>query len=101
MFNIFLPKILETRTTAAQPPTLEGSLWAVVFFTVGGCPGAVLGAWLVETRLGRKHSLAGSTLVTAVFCAVFTRVESDWAIQASTMAISLSVTVSGNRRGFG
>jgi hypothetical protein len=50
MFNVFLPKLLETGTAkvvAAEVPagpakSLEESLWDVVIFTVGGCPGAIV-----------------------------------------------------------
>ncbi|TEB22963.1 membrane transporter [Coprinellus micaceus] len=44
MFNVFLPKLLETASPhalEATPKTLEQSLWDVVIFTVGGCPGAI------------------------------------------------------------
>ncbi|KAH6871385.1 hypothetical protein BKA70DRAFT_1130951, partial [Coprinopsis sp. MPI-PUGE-AT-0042] len=48
MFNVFLPKFLETGTTlepefsSASPKGLEDSLWDVVIFTIGGCPGAIV-----------------------------------------------------------
>ena len=44
MFNVFLPKLLETRRVVAQAETasLERTLWDVVIFTLGGCPGAVV-----------------------------------------------------------
>lgn len=47
MFNVFLPKLLETRKktgiiSAAPVKTLEESLWDVVIFTIGGCPGAIV-----------------------------------------------------------
>ena len=45
MFNVFLPKMLETASPhalEATPKTLEQSLWDVVIFTVGGCPGAIV-----------------------------------------------------------
>lgn len=101
MFNVYLPKLLETGSGSGSshnvqsvPPTktLEQSLWDVVIFAIGGCPGAILGAWLIETRLGRRWSLAGSTFITAFFCVVFVLVESTWAVRASTVGISLSVT---------
>ncbi|KIJ97555.1 hypothetical protein K443DRAFT_241093 [Laccaria amethystina LaAM-08-1] len=101
MFNVYLPKLLETGYVSGSteglssvPPTktLEQSLWDVVIFTIGGCPGAILGAWLIETRLGRRWSLAGSTFITAFFCVVFVLVESTWAVRSSTVGISLSVT---------
>ncbi|KAG6812306.1 hypothetical protein H0H92_003479 [Tricholoma furcatifolium] len=96
MFNVFLPKLLETGSGATksmeitEAKTLEESLWDVVIFTIGGCPGPILGAWLIESRMGRRWSLAGSTFITAFFCVVFVAVESSWAVRASTVGISLS-----------
>ncbi len=46
MFNVFLPKLLETRSTSTDtdgaPKTLEDSLWDVVIYSLGGCPGAIV-----------------------------------------------------------
>lgn len=45
MFNVYLPKLLETRRRAisvAETASLERTLWEVVIFTIGGCPGAVV-----------------------------------------------------------
>ncbi|EMD31441.1 major facilitator superfamily protein mfs4 [Gelatoporia subvermispora B] len=96
MFNVYLPKLLETRSGAADadgaPRSLTDSLWDVVIYALGGCPGALLGAYLIESRLGRRWSLAGSTFVTAFFCWVFVVVEHPWAVRASTVGISLSAT---------
>ncbi|KAF8644666.1 hypothetical protein AX16_008326 [Volvariella volvacea WC 439] len=98
MFNVFLPKLLETRPVSsgevnvAVPKSLEASLWEVVIFTIGGCPGAILGAYMIESSLGRRWSLAGSTFVTAAFCFLFISVKSTWAVQLSTVGISLSAT---------
>jgi len=47
---------------------------------------------MIETRLGRRKSLALSTFATAFFCAVFSRVASQAAVTASSMAISLTAT---------
>lgn len=93
MFNVYLPKLLETATgPAIVAKTLEESLWDVVIFTLGGCPGALVGAWMTKTSLGRRLSLALSTLVTAFFCLIFIHVEAAWAVRASTVGISLSST---------
>ncbi|TFK52346.1 MFS general substrate transporter [Heliocybe sulcata] len=93
MFNVYLPKLLETGTGPdVIPKTLEESLWDVVIFTLGGCPGALVGAWMIKSSLGRKRSLALSTSVTAFFCMVFIHVEAAWAVRASTVGISLSST---------
>lgn len=53
-----------------------------------------LGAWLIESPLGRRRSLAGSTFLTALFCWMFAIVEHPWLVRASTVGISLSATVS-------
>ncbi|KAI0826913.1 MFS general substrate transporter [Trametes gibbosa] len=96
MFNVYLPKLLETRSLSGEPggapKSLEDSLWDVVIYSLGGCPGAILGAWLIDSRLGRRWSLAGSTFVTAFFCWVFVVVQHPWAVRASTVGISLSAT---------
>ena len=48
MFNVYLPKLLETRRviSVAETASLERTLWEVVIFTVGGCPGAVVSTLL-------------------------------------------------------
>ncbi|TFK26851.1 MFS general substrate transporter [Coprinopsis marcescibilis] len=108
MFNVFLPTLLEKGTgegsmaglntggtpdpRAGIPKSLEQTLWDVVIFTIGGCPGAILGAWLIESPLGRRWSLAGSTFVTALFCVLFAMVQNEWAVRISTVGISLSAT---------
>lgn len=51
MFNVFLPKLLETRSTSTDtdgaPKTLEDSLWDVVIYSLGGCPGAIVSHFLM------------------------------------------------------
>ncbi|KAI1790173.1 MFS general substrate transporter [Ganoderma leucocontextum] len=96
MFNVYLPKLLETRSPSSDPngtpKSLEDSLWDVVIYSLGGCPGAILGAWLIDSPLGRRWSLAGSTFLTALFCWMFAIVEHPWLVRASTVGISLSAT---------
>ena len=47
MFNVFLPKLLETSSSLQDgvetPKTLEDTLWDVVLFTLGGVPGPIVG----------------------------------------------------------
>lgn len=115
MFNVYLPKLLETSSVGGAPvsKTLEQALWDIVIYTLGGFPGAIVGlvqtfleeicvdhrdkqvgAWAIETRLGRRGSLAASTFTTAAFCAMFVLVESVFLVRVATVAISLSATVS-------
>ena len=44
LFNVYLPKLLETRRVVKPGDTnsLERTLWEVVIFTIGGCPGSIV-----------------------------------------------------------
>jgi hypothetical protein len=43
MFNVFLPKLLEMRSSEpGGAKTLEDNLWDVMIFTIGGTPGAIV-----------------------------------------------------------
>ncbi|KAH8831459.1 major facilitator superfamily domain-containing protein [Flagelloscypha sp. PMI_526] len=93
IFNVFLPKLLETRgvSEGEAEKTLEASLWDVVIFTLGGLPGPLLGAYMVDSpRVGKRWSLASTTFLTGFFCLVFSMVESEFAVRVSTVWISLS-----------
>ncbi|KAJ7143606.1 MFS general substrate transporter [Mycena crocata] len=94
MFNVFLPKLLESGGGTGSE-SIEGSLWDVLVFTLGGCPGALLGAKLILTPLGRRWSLAGSTLFTAAFCILFIfaqNAQNVWAVRFSAVGVGLSST---------
>jgi hypothetical protein len=61
MFNVFLPKLLETRPGPTpigeeSPKALKESLWDVVIFTIGGCPGAIV-SFLGSFRMFRTDFL--------------------------------------------
>ncbi|KAJ6460397.1 MFS general substrate transporter [Mycena vitilis] len=91
MFNVFLPKLLESSGTK----TIEEGLWDVLIYTLGGCPGALLGAKLIITPLGRRWSLAGSTLITAGFCILFVfaqSAQSSLATRISAIGVGLAST---------
>ncbi|KAF7298678.1 MFS general substrate transporter [Mycena indigotica] len=93
MFNVFLPKLLES--DGGGDKSISDSLWDVLVFTLGGCPGALLGARLILTPLGRRWSLASSTLVTAGFCILFIFAQSAgsvWATRISAIGIGLAST---------
>ncbi|KAI6044903.1 major facilitator superfamily domain-containing protein [Pisolithus marmoratus] len=93
MFNVFFPKLLETGSSGEQlSRSLEDNLWDVVIFTLGGCPGAILGAYLVESSLGRRGSLAGMIILTAICCFLFVHVSGPLSIRLSSLGISLFST---------
>ncbi|KAJ7845404.1 major facilitator superfamily domain-containing protein [Mycena olivaceomarginata] len=94
MFNVFLPKLLESSGTKS----IEEGLWDVLVYTLGGCPGALVGAKLILTPLGRRWSLAGSTLITAAFCIMFVFAQSAelaWAVRLSAIGVGLASTTIG------
>ncbi|EGG10311.1 uncharacterized protein MELLADRAFT_115563 [Melampsora larici-populina 98AG31] len=91
-FNVFLPKYLEKRIGMGGDG-LEKTLRDYVLYTVAGCPGSILGAWLIETRLGRKYSMVLSTFLTAIGTLVFITVRTEKGVIMSSMAISLAATL--------
>jgi len=48
---------------------------------------------MVETRLGKRKSLALSTGLTGILCLLFTIVPSDFGVLVTSMGISFSTTV--------
>ena len=64
MFNVYLPKLLETRSGTGPPQTLEESLWDVVIFTIGGCPGALV------CLLSFPISLSSLTVAFTLLCSL-------------------------------
>ncbi|BGP00472.1 hypothetical protein NBRC10513v2_006274 [Rhodotorula toruloides] len=94
IFNVFLPKFLESKLSdGGQPSSQEATLRDYVLYTVSGLPGSLLGAYLVETSLGRAKTLAFSTLLTSAGTFVFVFVSSQFGVIASSMAVSLAATL--------
>lgn len=92
MFNVYLPKLLESRLGHTETGGRKRALWDVVIFTLGGCPGAILGAFMIDSRLGRKRSLALATFLTAVFCVGFCQVTTQLGVSLMSILISLAAT---------
>ncbi|KAK4052685.1 hypothetical protein OIV83_001972 [Microbotryomycetes sp. JL201] len=94
IFNVFLPKYLEEKVgETVTHGGREQSLREYVLYTAAGIPGSLLGAWLVETSLGRIKTLAISTLVTSASTLVFVFVQTQAGIMASSAAVSLAATL--------
>ncbi|KAL4073313.1 major facilitator superfamily domain-containing protein [Scleroderma yunnanense] len=92
IFNVYFPKLLELSSGDEVPRSLEDNLWDVVIFTLGGCPGAILGAYMIEGPLGRRGSLAGMTAFTALCCLMFVQFKGPLLIRLSSLGISLCST---------
>ncbi|KAL7423637.1 hypothetical protein Q5752_001218 [Cryptotrichosporon argae] len=91
MFNVWLPAVLETRAGDGDD-AIRRALVDFVLYSVAGCPGSVVGAYMIQTRLGRRRSLAVCTAVTALSMFAFMRARADWAVVVSSMAISAAAT---------
>jgi hypothetical protein len=75
LFNVFLPIYLETHATvkAGTNNSLNTTYSHYVITSVCGIPGSLFGGWIVEQRwIGRKGTLALSTILTGVFLFCYT-----------------------------
>ena len=63
MFNVYLPKLLEGRGNSLEGSarTLEDSLWDVVIYAAGGCPGAIVRQYIPDAYFMSSSYLAGCT----------------------------------------
>ncbi|KAG8810206.1 hypothetical protein FRC17_003056, partial [Serendipita sp. 399] len=106
IFNVYLPTLLEYRSKptpenhglrrADSESSLTGPLWEVVIFTVGGCPGSLLGAYLVDAaprwNLSKPMLLSLVTSVTGISCLAFVLVSGYFSVILTTVAMSLTST---------
>lgn len=93
MFNVFLPKFLESRlTTPTGPSSPSAVMRDYLLYALASLPGSLLGGWSVETRLGRKGTMALSLALTALGMLSFIQAGQRWQIILSSMAISLTAT---------
>lgn len=72
-------------------PDARGHWWVYMEALVT-CANVQIGAWMIQTHLGRKKSLAICTLATGLAVFVFIRVRSDLTVILSSMFISLTGT---------
>ncbi|KAI5477168.1 MFS transporter [Pseudohyphozyma bogoriensis] len=94
IFNVFLPKFLEGKAVATPGGGgLTESLREYVLYTISGVPGSFIGAYLIETRLGRRGTMAISTIVTTLSTFSFVLVSTQTGVVASMMACNISATL--------
>jgi len=121
MFNVWLPAVLESRAKGDGDEAIKQALQEFVLYSgkpgflsrnnkltlqlldvldllsVAILTGASqadqqVGAWMIQTRLGRRKSLAICTILTSLSTFAFIRVEQDWAVIVSSMFISAAAT---------
>lgn len=66
LFTIFLPKYLEMKGQDDGVNNMSDVYWRYLIFSLSGIPGSLVGSWLVDTKLGRKGTLALSILFSGL-----------------------------------
>jgi hypothetical protein len=106
MVNIFLPKYLENRSGSTKivdigvgdadtrRRKMESVMQEFLFYSLASLPGSLLGAYLIETRLGRIKSMAISTSLLSLSMLSFAFSSSTPAVIASSCSISLFASTS-------
>ncbi|KAJ1650842.1 hypothetical protein IWQ61_008453 [Dispira simplex] len=90
MFNAFLPKILEERDPAMDQSSNMTSIYRqALVYALGSIPGPILGACLVQTRLGSRGAMASCTFGAALALGWFTLTRAAWATTVASSAFSL------------
>ncbi|WVF70394.1 hypothetical protein IAT40_005184 [Kwoniella sp. CBS 6097] len=92
MFNVWLPSVLESKATGEGDEAIKEALSDYVLYSLAGCPGSLIGAWMIQTSLGRRKSLAICTIATSISTFAFVYVEAKWAVVVSSMVISGAAT---------
>ncbi|KAJ3291912.1 hypothetical protein HK104_005716 [Borealophlyctis nickersoniae] len=70
-FNSFLPKYLSSQPDSSIPPDPSSTYISYFIISLAALPGSALGAFGVDSVLGRRGTMSLSTLLTAVFLLVF------------------------------
>lgn len=66
LYNAFLPTYLENRGSANETLSVSKTYRNTLIVAVMGIPGAIISGVLVELRMGRKGTLAGSLMLTGI-----------------------------------
>lgn len=94
MFNGFLPKFLETLGFEGESvPTREQVYWDYMIYSFAGVPGSVIASWLIETRLGRKGTMAVSAFGSSVSLFLFSIISSRITMVLSSSSVSFLATL--------
>ncbi|KAI8065880.1 major facilitator superfamily domain-containing protein [Gongronella butleri] len=94
MFNVFLPKYLETLGFEGESaPTRKDVYWDYMIYSIAGVPGSVMASYMIETRLGRKGTMALSAFGSAMALFVFSIISSRVTMLLSSSAVSFLATL--------
>ncbi|KAI8099794.1 major facilitator superfamily domain-containing protein [Halteromyces radiatus] len=94
MFNVFLPKYLETLGFDGEAvPTRKDVYWDYMIYSIAGVPGSVMASYLIETRLGRKGTMAFSAFGSALALFLFSIIDSRITMLISSSSVSFLATL--------
>ncbi|KAI8338683.1 major facilitator superfamily domain-containing protein [Chlamydoabsidia padenii] len=94
MFNVFLPKYLETLGYEDDfAPTRKDVYWDYMIYSMAGVPGSVMASYLIETRLGRKGTMAISAFGASIALFLFSVIGSRTAMLISSSSVSFMATL--------
>ncbi|KAG1464736.1 hypothetical protein G6F56_005023 [Rhizopus delemar] len=88
MFNVFLPKFLEMIQEDLGKPNQSQVYWDYMIYSLAGMPGSV-----VETRLGRKGTMALSAFGSSLALFIFSAVQSRLIMVISSSLVSFLATL--------
>ncbi|KAJ1980386.1 hypothetical protein H4R34_002469 [Dimargaris verticillata] len=96
MVNAFLPKLLEARNSpiaaaahASTAPDLAAVYRQALVYALGSLPGPLVGAFLVQTILRRRGSMAACAFGAALALGVFASSPAGWATTTSSTLFNL------------
>ncbi|KAG1456332.1 hypothetical protein G6F56_006851 [Rhizopus delemar] len=93
MFNVFLPKFLETLEQDDIKPTLRQVYWDYMIYSLAGMPGSVIASYMIETRLGRKGTMTLSALGSSLSLFIFSAIKSRLVMVLSSSSVSFLATL--------
>ncbi|KAI8340609.1 major facilitator superfamily domain-containing protein [Chlamydoabsidia padenii] len=94
MFNVFLPKYLETLGFEGEAtPTRKDVYWDYMIYSIAGVPGSVMASYMIETRLGRKGTMAFSAFGSALALFLFSIIDSRMTMLISSSSVSFLATL--------
>jgi MFS family permease len=98
MFNVFLPKYLESLGLNGggedtNDTLMQSVLKDYVIYSLCGVPGSLAGTWLIETFLGRIGTMSVATFGTAFAVFLFSTVKSHYSEVLSSAMVSFLATL--------
>ncbi|KAG9297703.1 hypothetical protein G9A89_011218 [Geosiphon pyriformis] len=98
MFNVFLPKYLEDLGLGdieddGENSSIKEALKDYLIYSICGVPGSLVGAFLIETGLGRKGTMAIATFGTSLSVFLFISVLTPTGMTVSSALVSFLATL--------